>query len=781
MARAVMNSKKAKDLSHGTSLSPAKTGSIETAALWLLWVILFVSPFFRGLFFAQQQRVAVIFAGAVFWLVCLAVYKQQNKKMFYSPLEYLFLALPAVYMLSSFSAANYGLALDEIMKNVLYFLFFFSAIKLINQKKRIDEFLLVIYMAAMVVSLAGLFIATGLITVQDGFKTSDGGTIASTFQYKNTLASYLAASLFIGFKLWSAQSNKFLKPALAAGNFLLLTVFFCTNSQGGYIVFIIFSIIFWFLIPAEKRLPVITGMALLSMAGLGAGRMFLHGVAGKGFLSAWLWVLAGGVLVYVAQMVLTSLLPRLTRLRNINITFKQLLAAVLALAAAGVVAALYTGIYQALMDKLHMYGAVERLIMYQDSIKMIWQKPVLGWGGGGWSDAYNSIQSYGYTARQTHSYFLQLAIETGLLGLLAALCIWVAFTLAAVRVYRKSLAEQESRMTASALICAVFAIISHAVIDFDLSLSSITLAMLVLMACVVSMDINYGADFKVVKDKKKDRPKTLQFAVATTMAAVVISVAFGLYYSGKLFNLAAEQYRAGRPGSAALAERAQLFNPLSSDISILESKIQYSLGSADRSLYYAQRASRQARYSPERQSDLALALMRAGQGQESVAAARRALELAPLKQVQYDLLASIIINTALDQLEKGDAKAAAGYIKQMLGMPGEINATLGALSPEARNQWREDQTIKVTDKIKLSLGVAEYLRGNISGAASLINAAAANPQLKGDAVVWQALIAQRQGDSPGAQQILQSAQKDNPNIKRQFDGLIKLAVVKVDI
>ncbi|NTZ20268.1 hypothetical protein EXW96_22790 [Paenibacillus sp. JMULE4] len=45
--------------------------------------------------------------------------------------------------------------------------------------------------------------------------------------------------------------------------------------------------------------------------------------------------------------------------------------------------------------------------------------PIIGAGGGGWSSLYQQYQSYPYTSRQAHNFLLQYLTEIGLLGILA--------------------------------------------------------------------------------------------------------------------------------------------------------------------------------------------------------------------------------------------------------------------------------------------------------------------------------------------------------------------------
>ncbi|MGI6423707.1 MAG: O-antigen ligase family protein [Tepidanaerobacteraceae bacterium] len=58
-------------------------------------------------------------------------------------------------------------------------------------------------------------------------------------------------------------------------------------------------------------------------------------------------------------------------------------------------------------------------------MKIIKEYPILGTGGGGWKAIYQAYQSYRYFTTEVHSFFLQLWVETGTVGLLALLALWI--------------------------------------------------------------------------------------------------------------------------------------------------------------------------------------------------------------------------------------------------------------------------------------------------------------------------------------------------------------------
>lgn len=742
----------------------------EQTAFWGLCLLLFFSPFFRGLFFPQEQRVALIAAAAIFWLVCLAGYQRKNLKLLSSSLDCLILGLPLVYIVSAFGAANYALAVDEVIKNLLYFLVFWSATRVINRESDIEKIFIVTYLCAIGVSLAGLFTASGFIDIKDGFLTSDGGTIASTFQYKNTLASFLTASIFIGTYLWEKQNSCLQKIALIAGNFLLLTVLFSTQSHGGYIVFGIFTVVLWFLTPAPKRLGLIINTLVLIIFGFIESRLFLASIADRNIGLAWFWLIGGAVLISAGQWAAIKYIKN----RQKPISFRQLVIATVIAFAIGLAVMGATGMFQILLEKIHAFGAMERLTMYQDSLKMIKEKPLLGWGGGGWSEAYSIFQGYGYTSRQTHSYFLQLAIETGLPGLFIALSIWGVFLIRAVKIYKACQNNSRNQTLAAALICAVLAIIAHALFDFDLSLSALTIVMFTLMACLLSLDKNVEA----VQAKTSQASCGYKLAASTAALLAITAVSLTLISARQYSDAALEAINV-RNGDKALVniEKSISLNPLAAENVSLAAQLQMALGNRDKAIEYSKKSAALARYNPDRQVELSLIYLRANQNEEAVVAINQAVALAPLKTQYYEQLANVLTNAAINELKAERFAAAANYTKQTLAIPGKINKVLDTVSPDKKKLWIYAQPLTVTSRIKLNLGTASLLLGNFTEADMNILEAARDPQVQKDTLVWQALLAQKQGDQNKAQEILQNAEKDNPDIKKQYALLSSLKLI----
>ena len=99
----------------------------------------------------------------------------------------------------------------------------------------------------------------------------------------------------------------------------------------------------------------------------------------------------------------------------------------------------------------------ERLIYWQTSLKAIAERPIFGYGSGGWNHEFQRLTEYKlnqsfYNVDNPHQMFLLWAVEGGLIGL--ALLLGMFFS---VYMYSKTLPVPDARSLRSALAALIFA------------------------------------------------------------------------------------------------------------------------------------------------------------------------------------------------------------------------------------------------------------------------------------------------------------------------------------
>lgn len=839
----------------------------DQAAFWGVALLLFFPPFFRGLFFATEQSRALVLAAALFWLAWWGKHSRRDYVFLSHPLDYFVLALPLAYLAAAAGAVNYGLAVDEIVKNVLYFLVYWLVVQLVREQADLSRFLHVIYLAAVGAALAGLATATGLVNIKDGFLN---GRIYSSFQYPNALASYLALAAFLGLFFWqkngplplaAAITDRTLQKMLpdrllnlrpfgylyAAANFLLLAVLFGTKSRGGLLITGAVFVLYIAGLPWQKRLPVLAHALLAGGLGYVFIHLFINSAGSKQMGVAWLWIgagLAAAILAQAAYNFFSSRRP--PAWLNERAKAGRVLAGLLGClaAAGGAFAAFRPELLQKIISFNYLRNAFERTYFIKDALAMLKTRPVLGWGGGGWEEAYRSFQGYLYNSNEVHSYYFQVAVETGVLGLLAVLGIWAAFFWTAHRAYRAAAAGVERKTLVWTLFAGALAVGGHALIDFDLSLSALTIALWTVFAGVRVLAglpgetaKTSGAAGGVGKEQKKTaggpgtqnhaaarnpgkkgkaaagkeasgakdfarreksssgkrraaRPpaQPALLAVYSLISALILFLGITLTAASAYARSASESLQAGKVQEGlGYLQKAVAYNPLNADyhatLQPYPNLMQIYLwtGKPELALAEAKQAVALSRCSADRQAALASACLAAGNTAEAVAAACRAVELAPYQIVWYETLASVSSLAGQRELAAGNKEAARQHLESALQIPALIEGRVAALGEEEKRLWKDAPMLAPTPRVQLFTGQAHCLLGQLTAAEkdlqSASAAAAGDQQLKGEALVWLALVKEKQGKKQEAQELVKQASALNKAYENTFEQLKALPVL----
>lgn len=774
---------------------------IHAIAFWGLAILLFLPSYFRGLFFQPEQERALVFAAIIFWLAWLWKWSKRDYSFISHPMDYFVLGFPVVYLISAFQAANYGLAVDEVVKTTLYFLVYWLASRLVRDEKDITTILHVIYISAIGIALAGLATATGAIHIQDGYID---GRIYSCFQYPNALASYLAAVTFIGLFFWrkirllepdsnsstiksvfpGLNSNSLYQLLYTAGNFILLLVLFGTKSRGGFLVFALVYILFIIGLPKGNKLPIVAYSILLFIPSFIVMRQFLSFVAVNKMVEAWLWVLAGLALV-MAEQALYNLSERKILLQRfwVRKSFVQGVVIILIVAVC-----IVTGAYidakghdfTSLIEKVIHNSDFDRMYYIFDAMKMFKDRPILGWSGGGWQEAYHAYQSFMYNSNQVHGHYFQIMVETGLLGLLVILGIWFSFLAAAHRVYHKAKDDRVRCQLSWVLTVVALSIGLHAAFDFDLSLSALALVLWTIFGLVRFL---VGVQSHLEEQKKNRQKSFVPLNIAPLVAITIFSFTI-IFFTGSL-AYADNCYRQSMQylqkqnvvKGIDLLLKASSYNPFNADYHSILSGIYQQTGKPDQSLIEAQKAVRISRYNAKRYMELSARLCSMKKNEDAVAYAEKALTQAPFQIQNYEFLAKTYLFVGYNELIDGNNIAASHYLENALSVPNRIQEQLAALNETQTKIWREAPLITPTPAVKLAIGSAQYLLGRWNEADENLQVSLTDEGAKGEAALWLALLRDKQGQAQEAQQLLEQAQKFAPELAKGYEGLRKIRII----
>ena len=202
-----------------------------------------------------------------------------------------------------------------------------------------------------------------------------------------------------------------------------------------------------------------------------------------------------------------------------------------------------------------------RIIFSKDAVKLALNSFLLGTGGQGWATSYRSIQSYPYWSKHVHNHYLQLFVETGILGI----ALFGGFLIILLYRYFKYKKEEEdvnNKTLADTLLISAGTILAHAAIDFDLSLIGLFIILWVLLGLfnsVVSVE-KHELNIFSIKFKNSLLKKLNSVITVLTALAIVISATI---YGGIIFTKDAvkAQERGDNDGIESAMRKAVALDP----------------------------------------------------------------------------------------------------------------------------------------------------------------------------------------------------------------------------
>ncbi len=775
-----------------------KAGLLYQIAFWGLAILLFLSPYFRGLYFAPEQEKALILAAVVFWLVFLWRWLQNDNQFLRHPLDYFALALPVVYLIATITAVNKGLAIDAVIKNLLYFMVYWSAARLVRSPKDINKLLHVFYLSAIGVALAGLATATKVIFIDDGYNVAQyGGFISSTFQYHNALATYLGAVLFIGLYFWyqsfnkpianigqdSAVQNLFTKInglnyLYACGNLLLLIVLFSSKSRAGLLVFALVFAIYLLGVGSKMRFYLLLMAGGLGVAAYVISNKFISLVENVNYGQAWFWLVVG-FLATIALQMLFNLVQTYFQ-KNWQDNNKQYLIAFASLVTMILMAGVVWLVGKpAIIEKItsfsYLWTAYHRVYYVESAIDMIKARPLLGWGGGGWQEAYEAFLNFRYTTREAHSFYFQVGVETGLAGIIIVLGIWISYIVMTYRLFRENLNNLVIRQLLWLLLVVFLMIAGHALIDFDLSLSAIT----IFLWCVFGMVSGLVTPIEVKSPAEHAALKPVSLVIVSISMVIIASVA-GLLAQANSLGLSAYNYFTSNNVDQGIEyyEKASSYNPLNANYHMYLSRAYINKGLPQIALTEAEKAVNQSQYSYAIRNNYIQIALAAGNRNLAAGENEFIYKLAPNNIETYEQYAINYMNLGINELKSGNRDDAKVYLNKVLNVSQLLDRQNKSLSDIDKGLWEGPQ-LKDTDKIILSKGQAAYCLGKFADAQGYLQQAAQsqNSDINGQALLWQALVQDRKGNQAEANQLLNQISQANPQLMQNYKALKSIPIL----
>lgn len=777
------------------AIKPENVNILHTIAFAGLGLLLFLPPFFRGLFFAPDQQMALFFAVIVFWLSFIYSLSDGKPRLLSHPLDYLVLSLPVVYLISSFNSVNVGLAVNEIVKTLLYLFIYGIVVNIVTEEKGAVRLLNIIALGGCLAGVAGLFTATGLISIKDGFV---GGRIYSTFQYPNALASFLAVAFIVTLYLLLTHEEKYSvksgkkkffyyaqKSKYILGAYIVLTVFVGTKSNGGYLVFIPALLLYLIGLPRGKRINAVFSLLIVGGAAVPSALAFIKfAVEGKHAL-AWLCVFSGFLVVALLFAAYESLKrkglwDKLNQKKNLALLLLGVVLFVIAVPAVYYLNSNSQAVAE-MLEQFRLRNAVERTYFYRDALKMISERPLLGWGGGGWQEAYQAYQGYLYFSRQVHGYYLQVAVETGITGLLLILSIWGVFFHTSYRAIRDAGDNPGRRSLLWTVFISAVIIGLHAAIDFNLSLSALALVLWTMWALMRSV----GADRaetggRSPKHQLINKPNGVMWGVTVFLLLLIMGTGCLITSSSSAREAGSRITKKDIPGAISSLEKAAFYNPFNPEYhfspqSNLQLSFLYNLtGKNEEAIAQVEEAIAKSKYNPHAHAGLARLYLLAGNTDKAVSEAEKAVELAPYDINLYNVLSRTYFMAGAYLMEKGQKDSADGMFNKTIQVEGRINEQVSKLGPVERSLWNVAPMLAPSEYTRLYSGASYCLLEDYQKAESNLKAVAGDSKIKAEALLWLSLAAKRQGNLAGSGELIVQAKTLVPDAEKQFQYVFNL-------
>ncbi|HHW41399.1 MAG TPA: hypothetical protein GXX19_09695 [Syntrophomonadaceae bacterium] len=451
-------------------------------------------------------------------------------------------------------------------------------------------------------------------------------------------------------------------------------------------------------------------------------------------------------------------------------------------------------------------NAQDRLNWSRDALRIMASSPlnaILGAGGGGWNALYHRYQDYLYFSTEVHNHFMQVGVETGIPGLLAFIAIWIFFFAGSVRTWRAAgdRSQQALRGTAWAIFSGALALGLHSLIDFNLSLGAVAILLWGLFGLErglerISTFEERDASGKVVRHPGARLSPGVQGAIVGVLAGAFFFLSLALALGDNYAQAAAAALK-NQDARAAVEnlDRAIRYDPWTTSYRtqlaqiLLYQGTQQQDGAAIRKAQETLRAAVQkSRGDFQLRLLYARALFNGGQVREGVGQLEEAVTLMPLKQEVYDNLAVGYLEAGRFLLEQaGQNRQAAGgqggnveelraqgrsYLEKALQVPGRIEARMAAVPKEHLKLWRRAPLLAVSPSVKLKAGEAAVLLGKWPQAETYLAAAAQDPMLKPEALLWHGLALNRQGKD--GEKLIGEALKLNQDLAKERERIEKI-------
>ncbi len=737
-----------------------------TIALGLV-TLLVAAPWFRGLYFIAEQLVTTMAVSVLVIGWVLGVKGRDRPGL--TSLEVGAGLLVLAFIISTIVAVNPREAVQAVLRQAAMFGLLTVGVGLARSRTLPPgTWLAALSLPPTLTALLGAAAAAGVFQYRDALL---GSRIASTLQYPNTLAAFLTAGAILATALSVAYrdrpSDRTIRSVASAAAGLNLLVLIHTQSRGGLLVLPVAFALFIAIVPRQVRLRATLAAGTAVVAALLATPLMGRGIVEKEPQMVFLSLLITALASVAFNSLTDSIMTRATKL-----SMQSVIVAVVVLFMAAV-AATARFAPTALVTRLARVGlaersVLERLTWARDGLAILQDHLLFGVGGGGWASLYFQYQQFEYWTSQVHNDIVQVALETGLIGV-AAFSFFLVAVVRALKIEPEGVSD-DRHLAAKALLAAGLAIILHSAIDFNLSLMAIGLF------TWTALGVGYGLLMPGTSESsRRARDSVVALTLWHLIPALVALVAAGTLLiadrHGEKAVSALEQgdLSAGREHF----EAAIRFDPLRAsyriDLAQIYGNVARQTGDGQLLSVAYQQARRGLELDPQNPKIVGaygVVALQNGWIDEGLWAFRRTLDLHPYYIATYENAARAFMTVALHFLETGRKTEAADLLTETQALQTRLQERSQSIPPDAP-RWR--QLVNNSPGLAVWVGQAKLLAGDPEGARREFEVALGGPPgIKAGALAGLAILSALDGDETRAKELRDEALRLDPRIEPDF-------------
>lgn len=785
-----------------SSVGGTNMGKKQNKVLWweensilitLISAIIFFAPYFRGLFFEKEFFFFHMLTAITFFIFA---YKKIDNGSFtffkYYP-DFFAVGLVIAYVAAVFFAVEMRLAAAESIKMLTYLLIYFMLTYSVSNVREIKWYLQVIYLSGVIVAVLGLGTAFGTFSYHDAVID---GIILSTLQYKNTLGIFMVVMNLIGFYLWGSEENVLKKIFYGMTNYLIFITLLGSQSRGAWLVYPLIILIM-FLVSENKVRKEMIKLYIWHFFALAITITQLFKAISTGATAGWGYLLIGFLVVAGLEFG-SQKIPVKT---SININYRM----VIGIFAASLMAILLFVVFKSdtaitvaksiLPEQLgarvesinfNVHQVQERLAFYKDGLKIFNEHPIIGIGGKGWATVYHKYQSYGYSSRELHSYFMKVLVETGVTGFMML----IGFILSIIYMGIKCIfvkRDHHDKNLIGVIVTSFLALILHSGIDFNLSLGAVA----ILLWSLAGLSIAYYRITALHSSGIRiniSLGKQLQFSIAAVLCLILILVPSTFAMGEKYARKAIQEMNVGNLAQAEkYFKQAETFDPLTGKYKIYLGEIAFEQGkrSNQRDNQYFQTALTEIDeaiklnyYNHISHYIKGKMLVNMGRFDEAVTEVETGSSLRPYINESYEEMARIYTNLGRYLISKKDYQKGIEYLQKASQVENSLKDTMNQVDEEYLRLWIVVPKLTITPKLAFYLGEANCLLGNYEKAIEHFEVAATVEDIRSDALLWRGVCLKEMKQFDLSKQTLSDAFKLNPKLTQEL-GIINNQILLI--